>query len=104
MMVEPETYVAAGQVWSLRRCPSRAAIHKVEALEGKLVVHVSILSSDGEVELGHAPFAHDAFLRSVGRVLSTTTDDADFQAGYAYWRSEYDRGAAGVFIIDVCDL
>ena len=103
-MVDPEPLVSEGQVWSLRRCSNRAVVQKVESLGGGIVVHVSILNVDGEVELGHAPFDYAAFLRSVGNVVSTRSDDADFREGYAHWRSEYDRGAAGVFNVDVCAL
>jgi hypothetical protein len=103
-MVDPEPIVSAGQVWSLRRCSSRAAVQRVESLGDGIIVHVSVLNADGQVELGHAPFEYAAFLRSVDRVLSTSTADAAFHEGYAYWRSEYDRGAAGVFNVDVCDV
>ena len=104
-MMEPEPHVIVGQIWSLRRCSSSAAVQKVETLDGELIVHVSILGSNGEVELGHAPFAHQAFLRSVDSLQAISRDnDADFWEGYSYWRSEYDRGAAGVFSVDVCDV
>jgi hypothetical protein len=66
-------------------------------------VHVSILDRTGEVRVGHMPFEKLAFLRSADQIVGTVAPFPDFREGYAYWRSEFGKGAAGVYAIDVCE-
>lgn len=75
----------------------------IETLEGEEIVHVSILDNVGEVEVGHMPFARLAFLKSADQVISTVALRDEFREGYAYWRAEFEKGAAGVYGIDVCE-
>lgn len=103
-MEELKTALAIGQVWSLKRCSNKAVVRKIETIGDARIVHVSITNSDREVKLGHAPFDRATFLKSVDQLLSMCSDDADFREGYAYWRSEFERGVAGVFSIDACEL
>src|SRR5688500_10642656 len=103
-MDESESQIIAGQLWSLKRCRRRAVVQMVERIGNQDVIHISILDGDGDVIVGHAPFDRAAFLSSVDRVMSHSGADADFHEGYAYWRTEFERGAAGVFSIDVCEL
>jgi hypothetical protein len=95
--------LGTGQVWSLRGCSSRAAVHALETLGDEDIVHVSILDSGGEVRVGHMPFARLAFLNSADQIVATVAPETEFREGYAYWRAELEKGAAGVYAIDVCE-
>jgi hypothetical protein len=95
--------LSTGQVWSLRGCSSRAAVHAVEIVRDEDIVHVSILDRDGEVQVGHMPFARLSFLRSVGQIVAMASPADEFREGYAYWRAEFEKGAAGVYAIEVCE-
>jgi hypothetical protein len=95
--------LGTGQVWSLRGCSSRAAVHALETLGDEDIVHVSILDSGGEVRVGHMPFARLAFLNSADQIVATVAPETEFREGYAYWRAEFEKGAAGVYAIDVCE-
>ena len=66
-------------------------------------MHVSILDSHGEVRVGHMPFARVAFLSSAEQIVTMPAPEADFLEGYAYWRSEFEKGAGGTYDIDVCE-
>ncbi|HEX8256792.1 MAG TPA: hypothetical protein VF589_04100 [Allosphingosinicella sp.] len=78
-------------------------MHGIETLGDEEIVHVSILDSAGEVEVGHMPFARPAFLRSADQLLATVAPGDEFRQGYAYWRAEFEKGAAGIYAIDVCE-
>lgn len=95
--------LSTGQVWSLRGCSSRAAVHAVEAVRDGDIVHVSILEANGEVQVGHIPFTRLSFVRSVDQVVAVASPADEFREGYAYWRGEFEKGAAGVYAIDVCE-
>ena len=99
----PMNMLYPGQVWSLKGCSSRAAVHAIETLGNEDIVHVSILDSDGDVRVGHMPFARLAFVNSADQIVATVAPEDDFREGYAYWRAEFDKGAAGVYAIDVCE-
>ena len=95
--------LSTGQVWSIRGCSSRAAVHAIETVRDEDIVHVSILDGDGEVQVGHMPFARLPFLRSADQVVATVSPVDQFREGYAYWRAEFEKGAAGVYAIGVCE-
>jgi hypothetical protein len=95
--------LGTGQVWSLKGCSCRAAVHAIETLGNEDVVHVSILDSGGEVRVGRMPFARLAFLNSADQIVATVIPESEFREGYAYWRAEFEKGAAGVYAMDVCE-
>lgn len=95
--------LSTGQVWSLRGCSSKAAVHAIETLGNEDIVHVSILDSGGEVRVGHMPFARLAFLNSADQIVATGAPKDDFREGYAHWRAEFEKGGAGVYAIGVCE-
>jgi len=84
--------LSTGQVWSLSGCSSRAAVHAVETLGDYDIVHVSILDSDGEIKVGHMPFARLAFLNSADQIVAMVAPEDQFLEGYAYWRAGVREG------------
>jgi hypothetical protein len=78
-------------------------VQAIERLGDQDIVHVSILDAAGEVEVGHMPFNRVAFLKSADQVVSTGAPENEFREGYAYWRAEFEKGAAGVYALDVCE-
>jgi hypothetical protein len=70
--------------------------------------HISIQETeikgpDGKTidKVGHLPFEYQAVLDSVTVLRNSNDVFPDFEEGYQQWRSEFDKGKAGVYNIPV---
>lgn len=99
---------AVGQMWSVKSpAPAdlRIVVGRVEALNGKTVVHVSILNVPcpdwypiRTMDFGHIPFDEATLAASIDKLVATdAAPSSNFEGGYSQWHEAH----GGVFTIDV---
>lgn len=106
----PMPIFAPGQVWSINSPTQTAAkvvIGRVEAWNGKVAVHVSLIDivipsgapdAGATITVGHVPFEQSALAASVDRLLARgVSPPASFDTGYREWQS----ANGGIFTISV---
>jgi hypothetical protein len=93
--------LAVGQEWSAKDTPGKVIIGRIDRIDGRDVISVSLV--DVPTELGptvfaHAPFAKAALVASLDKLLATgVAPDADFEAGYEDWKATH----GAVFTVSV---
>jgi len=93
--------LAVGQEWSVKDMSGKVIIGRIDQIDGREVISVSLV--DVPTELGptvfaHAPFAKAALVASLDKLLATgVAPDADFEAGYQDWKATH----GAVFTVSV---
>jgi hypothetical protein len=102
-----------GQVWSIRHAPNpeaRAIIGRVEPLNGRMVVHMSVrglappggvdkFGENAELMIGHIPIALDAAAESLSALISPAGEiTEEFERDFADWKAAAEKDQAGIFI------
>jgi hypothetical protein len=108
----PKPNFAPGQLWSINSATpttAKVVIGRIEALNGKVAVHVSLIdivipsgapNAGATITVGHVPFERSALAASVDRLLATgVSPPASFDTGYREWQS----AKGGIFTISVAE-
>ena len=108
--VEPKPGFAPGQMWSINSAQpttTKVVVGRVEPLNGKVAVHVSLIdvpvpsgarNAGALTMVGHMPFEQSALAASVDQLLATgMSPPSGFEAGYREWQAN----KGGIFTISV---
>jgi len=92
-----------GQLWTFNQSNDELLLQilRIDKMKNEEIIHIAIISKDGDVSIEHIPFSKHAIEKSILKLVGNKEVNKQYLDGYHYWKTAYYDNKAGIYSIGV---